>query len=96
MSRKTRPFVMLDSQGHTLNDTEHDIAFKGVYSGTNLTYVGMGRVGSDTSAGVWQIRKLTYDGSGNLTAIEWPVNSSGAASSDYEFIWDNYAAYTYV
>ena len=56
----------------------------------NPIYIGRALTGSLTSATVWQIRKLTFDVSGNLLSIQWP---NGVA--DYTFVWDNRATYTY-
>lgn len=58
--------------------------------GTNPIYIGFALPGSATSADVWQIRKLTWDGSNNPTAIQL-----ADGSSNYNAIWDNRAALTY-
>ena len=91
----SRPLGYKDAQGNLIPDSFNDEAFQGQYSGTNLIYKGFARPGSATSAAVWQIAFLTYDGSNNLTSIMWPQNTFGAASNDYQFIWDNRAGYTY-
>jgi len=90
-----RPMGRLDAQSRPIPGSWGDLAMRGIYSGTNLTYIGLARPGSSTSATVWQIRQLTYDGSNNLLSITWPQDSNGKASNDYEFIWNNYASYTY-
>lgn len=56
----------------------------------NLTYLGIATPGTLTSAASWQIKKLSYNGSGNLTSITWA--DSGAFSQ----IWDNHTGLTYV
>lgn len=89
-----RPLGMLDAQGELIQDSFDYESFLGEYSGTNLIYSGYARPGSLTSAGVWQISKQTYDGNGNVTAVQWP-QVNGIASADYQFIWDNRATYTY-
>ena len=43
----------------------------------------------------WQIMKLTYDASDNLTDKQFPRNSAGIASADYSFIANSYASYSY-
>lgn len=95
-----RPFGRLDSGERLIYDSVDDLAFQGDYSGANLIYKGFARAGADTSHAVWQIAKLAYDGSNNLLSIKWPQSligySIGNASTDYEFIWDNRAALTYV
>ncbi len=91
----TRPIGKKDAQGNLIPDSFEDLAFRGDYTGTNLIYKGFARPGAATSAAVWQIASLTYDGSNNLLSIKWPQNSFNAASTEYEFVWDNRASYTY-
>lgn len=57
---------------------------------TNATYVGNAAPGSATSASVWQIRFITYDGNNNPLTITF-ANGSGS----YTNIWNNRASYTY-
>jgi hypothetical protein len=61
----------------------------------NCIYLGRAKVGSATNEAVWQISYHTYDASGSLTAKLWPINPSGAESTEYEFMWDSRASYTY-
>lgn len=91
-----RPFGKLDAQGRVIPESFGDMAFEGDYTGNDLIYKGFARPGSATSAAVWQIAKMAYDGSHNLTSIKWPEDSNSHASSDYQFVWDNRASYTYV
>lgn len=95
MSRKTRPLVVTDANNRDINESETYLAFRGDYTGTSLIYAGFARPGAALTESVWQIRRCTYDASGNLTAITWPKNSEGAVSNDFEFIWNSRAAYTY-
>lgn len=92
---KNRPLGRLDANGNLIPDSFDDTAFQGEYSGTNLVYKGRARPGASTGAAVWQIAKLTYDGSNNLLSITWPQDSNGKASNDYQFIWTSRASYTY-
>lgn len=94
-SLATRPVGYKDAQGNLIPDSFGAQAFQGAYSGTNLIYKGLARPGTSTSASSWQIAKLAYDGSNNLTSITWPQNTYGASSNDYIFVWDNRAGYTY-
>lgn len=48
-----------------------------------------------TSDAAWKIKEFTYDASDNMTAVKFPQGSNGNASSDFAFIADNYASYTY-
>lgn len=91
-----RPLGYLDAQGREIYDSVDDLDFQGEYDmSDNLIYKGFARPGSATSVAVWQIAKITYDGSDNLLTIKWPENTLGAASNDYLFIWDNRSTYTY-
>lgn len=85
-----------DSQGQLSQDSFLDEAFRGEYSGTNLIYKGFAIPGTVTSEPSWQIGKLAYDGNNNIISITWPINSNGAPSNFYEFVWDDRATYTYV
>lgn len=56
----------------------------------NLIYYGLAAPGTATSAPLWQIRRLDYDGTGNLLDELYP---NGSAS--FSNIWDNRAALSY-
>jgi len=61
------------------------------YTGGNAIYIGKAFPGTLTSEAKWQICKLTYDGDGNMTALNW---CQGLDS--FEFVWDDRAtAYNY-
>lgn len=92
---KNRPMGRLDAQGRVIPSSFGNMAYQGdLNGGSNLVYVGFARPGSSTSAAVWQIMKITY--SSNMpTAIQWPQDTSGNASNDYQFQWSLRASYTY-
>lgn len=90
-----RPMGRNDAQGNLIPESFEDLSFRGDYTGTNLIYKGFARNGKATSAAVWQIAKMSYDGSNNLLTILWPQDANGNANSDYQFVWDNRATYTY-
>jgi hypothetical protein len=100
-----RPYGRVDAQGRIIPDSFNDEEFRGVYTGTNMTYKGFARPGADEADPVWQIAKLTYDGADNLLTVKWPENVYGHASTEYTFVWDDgtppgpghigYANYTY-
>lgn len=92
---QNRPMARRDAQGNIIPDSFEDLAFQGEYTGTNLIYKGFARAGGSTSAAIWQIAKMTYDGSNNLLTITWPQDANGHASNDYQFQWDLRATYTY-
>lgn len=92
----SRPIVAQDANGNLIQDSALDEKFRAEYDGSNnLIYKGYARPGVLTNATKWQIAKLTYDASGNVTQINWPQNSLGSASNDYIFAWDSRAGYTY-
>ena len=94
MGYNNRPVGQKDTNGHIIPASYGDLAFQGEYSGDNLIYRGLARPGSPTDEAFWQIALLTYTGS-NLTSITWPLNDQGVPSSNYEFVWDDRASYTY-
>ena len=52
-----------------------------------VTYVGKALPGVATSAGEWQIKKITV--AGTVTSIEYP------GTVEYTYVWDARASYTY-
>ena len=58
--------------------------------GANPIYMGRAAPGTATSAAAWQIRKLTYDGSDNVIAIQF-----ADGTNDYDQVWDNRAGLSY-
>lgn len=61
----------------------------------NPIYIGRAKAGAALDRPVWQISKQTYDATQSLTRKQWPQNELGAASTEYEFIWDDRATLTY-
>lgn len=66
------------------------LTMKVEYSGDNPLYIGYAAPGTLTSATDWQIRKITVDGSGNITDIKF---ADGTAGFDKEY--DERTGYTY-
>ncbi len=62
----------------------------------NPVYIGRAKAGTPTSEQKWQISYHTWDANDSLLTKQWPQNTDGFVSTDYEFIWDNRAAYVYV
>jgi len=56
----------------------------------NAIYVGRAQPGTANSAASWQIYKMTYDGSNNMTALNW-----AQGSDNFEFVWNDRTTYTY-
>lgn len=62
------------------------------YDGSgNLVYYGVSAPRAATADALWQIRKFEYDGSGNLLSVKY-----AAGYKDFNQIWDNRAALTYL
>lgn len=60
------------------------------YSGSNPIYIGLAAQGSSKASAVWQIRKLTFDGSNNVTDVQY-----ASGSTAFNQIWNNRAGFTY-
>lgn len=61
-------------------------------SGTNnaTIYIGKTKPGNAKSASKWQIQKLTYDGNGMVSDVQFPNGNNS-----FQFVWDDRASYTY-
>ena len=55
----------------------------------NPIFIGRAKAGTALSEAKWQIRKVTWDATQSPTRMEWPQNSLGNASTDYEFTWNS-------
>ncbi len=62
----------------------------------NPIYIGRARVGTAESEDKWQISFHTWDANDSLLSKQWPLDDLGAASCDYEFVWDDRGSYVYV
>ena len=91
-----RPFKFgqRDRREYIVQDSE--VALQAQNDGNgNPVYLGRSKAGTATSESKWQIRFIVYDANQGVTSITWPENGEGIASSDYEFVWDDRASYTY-
>jgi hypothetical protein len=78
------------------HDQTQNCSFLADYGGgTNVIYKAYAKAGTFTSEAKWQIAMINYDANGNVLSIQWPINSTGRSSSDFEFIWNNRATYSY-
>lgn len=92
-----RPLAKKDAQSNVIIPSFSDMTYELDYvGGTNAIYIGEARPGSSLASAVWQIKKIAYDANNNITSIKWPENTLGAASNDYQFIWNSRAGYTYI
>jgi len=73
-----------------LDITEPGLTVAIQYSDGNAIYVGESSPGSVKGAEVWRIKKITYDGDGNATDVQW---ADGDTNFDNE--WDEKAGYDY-
>lgn len=96
MSGQNRPFKYgaNDRREFITQDSEVALQVENDASG-NAIYIARAKVGTATSEEKWQISKQTYDANDAVTSVTWPQNADGAASSDYEFSYDDRATYTY-
>lgn len=89
-SRANRPFK------YGSNDRREFIVFNSEVTvrlvnddGGNPVYVGRARAGVAESEAKWQLLYITYDANDGITSVLWPQNSSGNASTEYEFVYDD-------
>jgi hypothetical protein len=91
-----QPILQQDANQNVIQESYlSGMKFVGEYTGTNLIYRGYARPGVATSEAKWQICKMTYDGDDNVTNIDWPEADNGSASSEFIFVWDDRASYTF-
>ncbi len=89
-STVNQPILKRDAQGNVIQESYiGDMKFRGEYTAGQIIYKGLSRPGNATSVAKWQIAKLTYSGT-DITQIDW-----ASGSSEFAFIWDNRASYTY-
>jgi hypothetical protein len=95
-SGQNRPFSFGDRDRRTYitYKSEMEIRCENDAAG-NPVYIGRAKVGAAEDEPSWQISYHTWDANNSLLSKEWPQNSEGAASTDYEFVWDDRASYTF-
>lgn len=92
----TRTFGKVEGNLRIIPDEFSKQAFRGDdLAGANLIYIAFAKPGAADTDPLWQIAFLTYSATNNVVSIQWPINSKGAVSTDYEFIWANRLALTY-
>lgn len=97
MTGQNRPFSYGDRDRRTYitYKSEMEIRCENDVNG-NPIYIGRAKPGVAESDDKWQISFHTWDANQSLTSKQWPQNSEGAASTDYEFAWNDRASFTYV
>lgn len=96
MAGNNRPFSYGDRDRRTYitYKSEMEIRCQNDADG-NPIYIGRAKAGVLESDPRWQISFHTWDANDSLLSKEWPENSEGNPSTDYEFVWDDRATYTY-
>lgn len=61
----------------------------------NPIYIGKAKAGTLEDEDKWEISNLAWDANNSLLSQIWPQNDGDNASTEYEFVWDDRAAYTY-
>lgn len=91
-----RPFKFgaKDRREFIVQDCEVEIRAQNDASG-NVLYLGRAKAGVADDEAKWQISFHAWDANNSLTSRTWPQNSLGSASTEYEFVWDDRASYTY-
>jgi YD repeat-containing protein len=56
----------------------------------NAIYIGGALPGTAQASTGWQIKRLSYDGSGNMTAMEW-----ADGDDNYDNVWGDRASLSY-
>lgn len=59
-------------------------------SGNNAEYIGEANTGTSAQSDAWRIRRLTYDGRGNITNIKW-----AGSNQKFDKIWNDRETYVY-
>lgn len=96
MSGTNRPFKYGEKDRRVFITQDSEVAFRAENDvNGNPVYIGRAKVGVGITEAKWQIAYVQYDGNQAVTSVTWPQNAEGNASSEYEFIWNSRATYTY-
>lgn len=85
-----KPWIQGDTLQRVFNEPTALTVLTDYAGGNRPIYIGEAVPGTLVTAAAWRIQKRTYDGSGNLTKIEW---CKGDAKSIY--VWNSRASYGY-
>ena len=82
---------MLNSSNNHYPYDASDLQTQIEYNGDNLPlYIGRARPQISTNKPEWQIKKMTYDGNGNLLTVRF-----AGGNNEYNYSWDERTSYTY-
>lgn len=91
-----RPFKYGAKDRREFIVSDGEVAIRAQNDGNgNALYIGKAKVGTLTSEAKWQVSFQAYDGNNAITSRTWPQNDEGNASSEYEFVYDDRAGFTY-
>ena len=94
MSGQNRPFKYGANDRREFIVQDSEVTVRLVYDASNNPiYIARAKVGVGVTEAKWQIQQLNYTAN-NLVSVLWP-QSGGIASSEYEFVYNNYLTYTY-
>jgi hypothetical protein len=84
-------FLKMAPDGSLITDTSPVVSRRIAYHASGQPeYIGEAIAGGTTASSIWRIKKMIFDGSDRVTAVQW---ADGNAEFDNE--WDNYASLTY-
>jgi len=80
----------IDVNNRRLVHLAHQTVNLDYQGGTNPIYIGRAEPGAAPTDPVWAIQRLTYDGNGNPTNVQW---ASGSIA--YAFVWNDRTTLSY-
>jgi len=75
---------------HIITDSDRYTLAMDYSSATVLLYAGNADPGTLKSAARWQIKKMTYDGNGDLTDLQW-----ADGNTKFDNVWNDRASLSY-
>jgi len=89
-SGQNRPFKYGSNDRREFIVQESEVTIRSINDNNgNPVFLGRAKVGTLESEEKWHIRKITYDSNQGISSVTWPVNASGQATADFEFIWNS-------
>ena len=95
MGSENRPYKYGPKDRREFIVQNSEVALRAVNDANgNPIYLARAKLGVADADEKWQIRKITYDASQGVTAVEW-AESGTVASADFIFSWADYLTYSY-